>query len=210
MLQDIDSTLRAVLTANLPEGTTVGFAAPDRTWRSDVDTGPALNAFLVRLTEDLGARGADWTTLYDENHHVVGRQEPTRRFRAHYVLTAWAADPEAEHALLGAALRVLVTSSTVPAHCLAGSLADLAGLVTLDVAHPDLPTFPVEAWSALGMAPRAGLDVVLTVPLVPDIDGDLPRPPDTIALDVAADVPARTTAPSAEPQRPRARITEGR
>jgi hypothetical protein len=208
VLQDADTTLRAVLLDALPKGTTLGFAAPDQHWRSTVGAGPALNAYLLQLREDVNSRSSHWTTVYDDGDRAVGRHEPVRRFRVHYVLTAWAANAENEHALLGCALRTLVAGAIVPTRCLSGSLTGMADLVTLDVAHPDLAIFPVEGWSAFGIAPRATLDVVLTIPLVPEVNRDLARKPDTIDLGVNGRVPGRSE--TREPGRPHRRITEGR
>jgi hypothetical protein len=207
MLQDADMTLRAVLAEGLPQGTALDFATPDQAWRAGAGVGPAVNAYLVRLREDVRSRSAHWMTVYDEEDHVVGRQEPVRRIRAHYVLTAWAASAEDEHALLGAVLRTAAIGATVPARCLSGSLEGLGDLVTLDVAHPDLPAFPLEGWSSLGIPPRACLDLVLTVPLVPAIARDLAGRPHTIDLGVAGRVPA--PASTRRSGSPRGRITEG-
>lgn len=200
-------TLRAVLADGLPKETTLGFATPDRAWRDGVGTGPAVNAYLVRLREDVHSRSAHWMTVYDDEDHAVGRQEPVRRIRAHYVVTAWAADIQDEHALLGAVLRA-AAAGTVPARCLSGSLHGLGDLVTLDVAHPDLPAFPMEGWSSLGLPPRACLDLVLTVPLVPAVDHGLATRPHTIDLGLAGRVPA--PAPARRSGSPRGRITDGR
>jgi hypothetical protein len=208
VLQDADATLRAVLLEGLPKGTALAFATPDQAWRTGIGTGPAVNAYLVQLREDVNSRSAHWTTVYDNEDRALARQDPIRRIRVHYVLTAWAANAEEEHALLGVVLRTLMTGATVPARCLTGSLAGLGDLVTLDVAHPDLAIFPLEAWSALGIPPRAGLDVVLTVPLVPATDRDLARRPDTVDLGVGSRLPGRAT--PRQPGRPHRRITEGR
>lgn len=201
-------TLRAVLAEGLPKGTTLGFATPDQAWRAEVGAGSAVNAYLVQLREDTHSRSAHWLTVYDDKDHAVGRQEPVRRIRAHYVVTAWAAGAEEEHALLGAVLRTAAIGATVPARCLSGSLHGLGDLVTLDVAHPDLPAFPLEAWSSLGLPPRACLDLVLTVPLVPAVDRELATRPDTIDLGVSGRVPG--SAPTRRSGSPRGRITEGR
>lgn len=202
-------TLRAVLAEGLPQGTTLDFATPDQAWRAGVGAGPAVNAYLVQLREDVRSRSAHWITVYDDQDRAVGRQEPVRRIRAHYVLTAWADGAEDEHALLGAALRAAAIGPTVPARCLSGSLHGLGDLVTLDVAHPDLPAFPLEGWTSLGLPPRACLDLVLTVPLVPAVDRDLATRPDTIDLGVTGRVPAAAS-PARRSASPRGRITEGR
>ena len=207
MLHHLDATLRAVLLAGLPNGTALAFDAPDQTWRADQKARPVLNAYLVQLREDIQARTGDWHAVYDERSRMVGRQAPLRRMRAHYVLTAWADSIEDEHALLGAALRVLAAGNEVPRQLVAGSLAEAESPVRIDVAHPDLPTFPIEGWSALGTTPRACLDVVLTVPVGPPVDAELARRPDTVALDVDGSA-ARPTAVPEQAPRPRRRVTE--
>jgi hypothetical protein len=207
MLEDVDGTLRAVLAEALPKDVVLTFATPDQDWRSKLGPAPAVNAFLAGLREDIGARSADWTTSYDEAHRVIGRREPVRRYRLHYVLTAWAAEAEREHALLGTVLRALVPWATVPARHLCGSLSGFADEVTLDVAHPDLPVFPVQGWSAFGLAPKACLDAVLGVPLMPAPERELARRPDTVELNVGRERSAPE--PGRLPPRPARRIIEG-
>jgi hypothetical protein len=206
-LHHLDATLRAVLLAGLPEGTTVAFDVPGPAWRAGLDGTPTLNAYLVQLREDIRARTGDWAAVYDDRNRIVGRQAPLRSMRAHYVLTAWAHPVEDEHALLGAALRVLAAGNEVPAQFLAGALAEAGSPVRIDVAHPDLPAFPLDAWAALGTAPRVCLDVVLTVPVGPTIDSGLSRPPETVALDVEGTSSRPPAAPVKAP-RPRRRVTE--
>ena len=193
-----------MLGAGLPEGTAVSFAAPEGSWAPET---PTLNAFLSQVHEDLQARVAHWTDLRDDRNRVVGRQPPLRRYRACYVLTAWTAGAEAEHALLGAALGALARYDCVPAEYLSGSLAEAGQPVRLDIASPNEPEPAMDLWSALGIRPRTHLSLVLIVPLVPAVLGDLGTAPATIDLGIAGSPPV---SPSQQPAngRPAKRIRE--
>lgn len=199
MLHEIDAVLRAAL----PDGVAVSFATPDASWAAAV-TGPTVNLFLCRVTEDPRAREGSWTEHRDERGRVVGRQPPPRRYRASYLLTAWDADTEAEHALLGSALTALAGYDMVPAELLGKSLGQP---VTIDVGHPELGS-AMPAWDSLGIRPRACLDVVVTVIVVPMPVTDLAEPPDTVDLGIGA--PARSMPNGRAPSGvlPRKRVRE--
>lgn len=202
MLHEIDAVLRAALAG----GAAVDFATPDASWAAAV-TGPTVNLFLCRVTEDPQAREGNWTEHRDGRGRVVGRQPPPRRYRAGYVLTAWDADAEAEHALLGAALGTLTAFDVVPAGLLVGSLGATGQPVTIDVGHPHLGSAK-PAWESLGIRPRAYLDVVVTVVAVPAPVTDLAEAPDTVDLGIGSAPRSAPAGRSANGAAPRKRVQE--
>lgn len=206
MLHEVDDVLRALLADALPDGVSVDFATPDASWSAG---GSTVNLFLVRIGENPAAREGNWREIRDAHGRVTGRQPPPRRYRAGYVLTAWDAEPRVERALLGAALAGLGRCDVVPAELLAGSLADAGQPVAVDVGHPDL-TGSAPPWEALGIRPRAYLDVVVTVVAVPPPVTALAAPPDTVDLGIGAPAPDAPAPPGAVPPGavPRKRVRE--
>lgn len=180
MLHEADGALRALLRAGLPGGTAISFAAPDP---SMAQTG-TVDVFLHRIREDGDARLGWWSEVRNDANRVVERRPAERSYRLWYLLTAWCADVEAEHALLGAALASLAPHDAVPAEHLTGSLAEVTHPVQLRVAPGDQPGPGPEFWAAMGIRPKAVLDVVLTVPLPPAAITDLAERPATIDLGV--------------------------
>lgn len=186
----------------LPAGTAVRFDPPEPSWRGGKDT---VGVLLYRVVEDVTARAAAWSDLRDEQGKVTARVPAERRYRVSYLVTAWAADPEREHALLGDALAGLGVGPTVPAACLSEDLHN----VEIAVASPEFAGAPMELWSALGIAPRASIEVVLTAPVPVRPATDLAPVPEEINLGLAAPgapMPPAPARPAASP--PRGRITE--
>ena len=202
MLHNVDAALRSMLAEALPAGTAVRFDPPEPSWRGGKNT---VGALLYRVVEDLTARAAAWTDARDEQGKVTARVPAERRYRSSYLVTAWAADPVQEHALLGAALAGLGGGPTVPLVHLSEDLHD----VEIAVASPEFPGAPMDLWSALGVAPRASLEVVLTAPVPRTPATDLAPAPDQINLGVAAPGAPIDPAPDRPtPPRPRGKITE--
>ena len=187
MLHEIDAVLRSLL-----QPAELRFDAPGPSW---VDTG-SLGFFLHTVREDLESRQAAWLDDRNERGRVVARRSPPRRYRFGYLVTAWAADVAAEHALLGTALAALTETDVVPVHHLTPAMRDSGLPVTIAVAHPELPAAAVELWSALGLAPRTALDVVVTAALVSPPDTDLAIAPRAVELGVASTPPARAATES--------------
>jgi hypothetical protein len=200
VLHETDAALRGLLGQGLPAGTTLRFEAPEPSWGAE---GPVLGLLLHRIEEDPAGRVGSATEHRDPSGRLLGRRAPSRRYRTHYLLTGWGPDVTVGHQVLGAALCALSGHETVPPAHLTGSLSRGGRPVTLTVAPPvtDEPL-----WRALGLRPRAALEVRLTVTLVADLDTDLTPAPERVDLGVAGRLPAPVVA--AEPKRPAKRITE--
>jgi hypothetical protein len=194
MIADVDASLRSLLRATALHGSAVDvvFDAPTQQWRDHV-SGSVVNAHLWDIREDVTRRQNDWEDLRNDEGRVVGRRPPLHRYRLRYLLTAWGANVADEHRLLSSLLSALAGEQAIPAEHISGDLVDEGLPVFLTVA---LPAPGEEArpdlWSALGIAPRPALDVVVTAPL--------PRP---VAATVATPVRERritVVAPSGVPE----------
>jgi hypothetical protein len=208
MLDDLGSTLTAVLRDRLPAGTAIRLDPPSESWSGPTAT---IGLYLHRVLENPadGSTGL-WTEDRDADGRVVRRAASERQYDFCYLVTAWAADPEQELALLGGVLRAVANDGPVPAGYLAGSLAEARSPVTLAVGAAGRPSAAPEIWTALGLHPRISLDLVVTAAVAPIVRTELAPPPHAIELDVAAPGSGLTTpaTPSRRP-RPTARITEG-
>ncbi len=88
-----------------------------------------------------------------------------RRFKLSYLVTAWTQRPEDEHRLLASLLGCFVRHEQLPDDILAGSLAEQAYPVYLNVALP--PTADrslADIWSALGGELKPSLDLAIIAP----------------------------------------------
>lgn len=137
---------------------------------------------------------------------VVGRQPGVQRYRLSYVVTAWAGDDVrdddgvgcgpgsrvlAEHELLGSVLRACSTADSLPAECLAGELGEANIPVAVHCAPEGLGSASSHLWAGWNVAPRAYLDLVLVVPLVPPMDTDLAPLTQEIVVDLDQHGPKR-------------------
>jgi hypothetical protein len=190
VLEDVDGALAAVLARQLPEGTTVTFAAPSPGWLEDPPGKQVLSVFLYDIREDPVGRAADWDDVRDERGRVIGRQPPPRRYELSYLVTAWAGDAEQEHRLLSDVLRLVFDGEAIPEDCRVGSLAQTTQPVLLRLVRRDPPHTPAQVWADLGLPPRLVLDLAITAPLVPALVTELAPPAQDMRLGVGRGGPA--------------------
>ncbi|HEX5113630.1 MAG TPA: Pvc16 family protein [Pseudonocardiaceae bacterium] len=206
MIHDVDESLRAFLLRCLPDGARVEFTRP----RVDEPAESLLlNGFLFDIREDVSSLAAYSDDIRAIDGTVAVRRMPVRRYRLRYLLTAWTGQDAAvsEHQLLGAVMVGCVEHQTMPADCLAGSLADTGHLVTLRCAPSDEEPVGIDPWVRLGLPPRTTLDLIVIAPLIPPSHTELADAPSEFNLRPG---PQRRQPPQL-PQpgrRPRGRVTE--
>lgn len=203
VFQHIDTALRSLLLAALPVGTDVDFGRPPLQPASDR---AAVNPFLHRIQEDPQGSASGWIDQRDVNGRVVSRQPTPRHFYACYLVTAWASTPAAEHALLGAALAAFGGEDSLRPE-FTGVLGNGGFPISLSVAKAELPSAPLEIFSALSMPARACFDVVVTAPLLPTAVTELDAPPSRIDLGMGQQAQATEIAQE-QPDGPEARVHE--
>lgn len=193
MFDLLDTALRSVLSAGLPAGTRVTFASPNDALPEHGTA--AVNAWLHQVSEDPQGRVGAWLDRRDASGRIVAREKAPRIYRVGYYVTAMADDVDVEHSLLGAALAALSAHDTLAPPHLPSPMADAGLPVSLAVADPALPRLSPETWSALGVPPRSGFDVVLTAPLLPLAPPELASPPSKLSLGVSSSPrqPVRST-----------------
>ena len=170
MIEDLDETLRHLLIREMPiknGEVDIQFNQPKREWSARLSR-PTLNLFLYDMRENAKLRhagqGFDIERLPDGT--AIQRRKP---FRAdmHYLITAWATEPEDEHRLLARAFMALFRVPEVPADLLPESLRDQPAPLTLKVAQYDSIQSLTDLWSALDNELRPALTCMVTMAMNP-------------------------------------------
>jgi hypothetical protein len=170
MFDELDEALRQLLMAELPvKNGEVGidFHQPRREWSARLSR-PTLNFFLYDVRENNKLRQAQpqWTLEQTPDGQVLQRRSPVR-LDVHYILTAWATEPEDEHRLLGRALAVLLAHPQLPPELLPEALQDQPVPIQYMAAQVgELPNAS-DLWSAMDNEMRPSVVVVLTVAMNP-------------------------------------------
>jgi hypothetical protein len=187
MIDDLDRSVRTLLTREMGiDNLKVSFATPDAQFRPRVEP-PALNLFLYDIRENTDLRQNVWSIQRAGDQ--VARQAPPVRVDCSYLVTAWVGgeadgnQAEAEHALLGEAMLVLLAHSTLPTDVLAGDLAGQEPPLPSAALHPGRLQSLGEFWQALGGNPKAAFDYTVTIGLQPFARRE-DRRVDTIKIDV--------------------------
>src|SRR5512137_1156548 len=107
MIDDLDEVLRQLLIRELPiknGEVDVQFDQPKREWSAKVSR-PTINLFLHDVRENAKLRQTQpmWDLTQNPDGTVTQRRKPVR-VDLHYIITAWATEPEDEHRLLGRTL----------------------------------------------------------------------------------------------------------
>jgi hypothetical protein len=180
MIEDLDEALRHLLIREMPiknGEVDIQFNQPKREWSARLSR-PTLNLFLYDVRENVKLRHAaqGWDIERRSDGTAIQRRKP---FRAdlHYLLTAWATEPEDEHRLLARALMALFRVPEIPAELLAESLHDQPAPITLKVAQYDTVQSLTDLWSAMDNELRPALTCMVTLALNPylPITGPLVR-----------------------------------
>ncbi len=179
MIADLDETLRRLLVREIPiedDEVDIQFNQPKREWSAHVSR-PTLNIFLYDVRENQKLRQTQpmWETERKSDGSIYQRRKPIR-LDLHYLVTAWAIDPEDEHRLLTRTLMALFRFPNLPEDLLGESLQRQNKQIPLTVAQYSELTNTIDFWTVLDneMRPAAVLEVTvsldpytpITVPLV--------------------------------------------
>lgn len=168
MLDDLDSSLEQLLTQVLPElqpsnetQVAISFEMP---LEGSIKQKPALNLFLYDVRENLDLRNNEWSVQRRNNGTAV-KQRPPVRVDCSYLITAWASsdDPQQEHHLLGAVMKVLLRYRNLPAAILQGSLKGQEPLPNTVALRTSYLQSLGEFWQAMGGRPKAALNYTVTI-----------------------------------------------
>jgi hypothetical protein len=185
VIAHLDNLLRHLFVDRIAEITgddQVGFQPPDQDWRNHVGTlaGPALNVYLVALTENRKLRSNEREREVRDGG-VFDTRAP-RRLDCHYMITAWSpvtpsplVEPVLdEHALLYQAAAVLINAEPiVPRRIYAP--APLPGTFPPAIADAELPSEVLAAeglsqltdfWSTVDWRWKPAVHLTVTLPVI--------------------------------------------
>jgi hypothetical protein len=177
VIAEVDEALCRALARVLPKGTVVRLDPPKPTWQTEKPS-QAIDLFLFNLAGDDRGAASGWEEVRDERGRVLSRQEPPRRYRLSYLVTARAPEIAEEHELLDTALRALTDGESLPESCLPDALLETGNPVLVDLD----PSGPGHLWTSLGMPARAAFVLTVSAPHRPKPDTELAPPAESIDL----------------------------
>lgn len=165
MIDDLDEALRRLLIREMPIKNgeiDIKFEQPKREWTARLNR-PTLNLFMYKIEENQKLRQTQpmWETVTNEDGTVSKRLKPVR-MDMHYMVTAWAADPEDEHRLLGRALTALLRYQTLPENAIPDNLRDQPVEIPIMVAKQDELQDTSLMWSSLDNEMKPSVSCVVT------------------------------------------------
>src|SRR5689334_21465 len=171
MINEVDESLRNLVNAEVINGADVDvlFDAPTRDWAGRRNT-PTIDLYLYDIREDLRRRETGMIEVRDEQGLVVERRPPPRYFKLAYLITAWTQRPEDEHRLLSAILACFLRHDIMPDAALTPLLRELETPLQVMIAYPPPENRQVsDVWTSLGGDLKPSIDLVITIPLQPDM-----------------------------------------
>ena len=170
MINEVDEVLRSLVKSEVIQGADVEivFDAPTRDWASRRNT-PTLDLYLYDIREDTRRRQVGSVDQRNDEGIVVDRTNLPRYFKLAYLITAWTQRPEDEHRLLSSVLATFMRYEVAPAEMLTPLLAEQNVPVGMVIAYPPPEDRQVsDVWSSLGGDLKPSIDLVVTVPMVPE------------------------------------------
>jgi hypothetical protein len=170
MIEALDEALRQLLIRDLPiknGEVDIQFHQPNRQWSAKL-TRPTLNLFLYDLRENARLRQPSplWNRQGGDSKSVV-QQRQAVRMDVHYIITAWANEPEDEHRLLSRTLMALFRNPNLPEDLLPEVLQAQPAPIQLQAAQSDELRDTSFFWSALDNEVRPAIVCTLTFALNP-------------------------------------------
>ncbi|RLT43198.1 MAG: DUF4255 domain-containing protein [Chloroflexi bacterium] len=177
MFDDVDEALRRLLIEEIPIRSNeieIAFDQPRREWSARLNR-PTLNIFLHDVRENAQLRQSH--TQRQQPHpdrRQVALKRPEIRVDLHYMLTAWAAEPEDEHRLLARMLLVFLRHRELPVEFLPNSLRNQPRPVAVSVAQYDTTFNPTDLWGVMDNDLRPCLNCMVTLTLDPHLPLTVP------------------------------------
>jgi hypothetical protein len=170
MFHDLDETLRQLLIKEIPikkNEIDIAFDQPKREWTARLNR-PTLNIFLYDIRENLKLRHSqEWLIEQQPDGTTVQRRTPVR-VDLHYIITAWANEPEDEHNLLARTLMALFRQPHLPQDMLPESLQNQPKPIRLLVAQGESVLRNLaDIWNALDNEVRPAVTLLMTLALDP-------------------------------------------
>lgn len=179
MIDALDTSLEKFLRRVVPLETgqvDVVFGAPDRDWSAQRSR-PTVGLFLHSVTPATSRAKSGVRQINEPGEIKRSAAVPIMALR--YMITVWVAEPADEHRLLGGVLRTLASARRLPDQDLEPEVRALGALPELSlIGEKDAPL--LDLWSALGVSPRASIDLTVYVPAAEPVYTDTAAPPSYI------------------------------
>jgi len=166
MLQDLDSTLEALLKKELPENVAkaihISFDTPDS---ESIKNTPAINLFLYDIRENMELRSGVDTFQRQSDGRGAVRMRPDVRIDCSYLITFWpkTSDPKEEHRYLGMVMKALLRYRKLSPDVLQGELkGQESSLRAVSLRAAQLSSMG-EFWQAMGGKPKAAINYTITI-----------------------------------------------
>jgi len=168
MIDTLDEVLRQLLIREIPVRNgevNITFDQPSREWSGRLNR-PTLNLFLHDIRENNQLRRNEWEFMA-RGDGKISKRRPHFRVDLHYMITAWAAEPDDEHRLLARTLVTLLRWPNLPVESLPESLQDQPVPMPMRLARHDELRNAADVWSALDNEIRPALSLVTTLAINP-------------------------------------------
>jgi hypothetical protein len=180
MIEELDRSLERWLRAAVPlaQGTAeVRFDQPERDWDARRPI-PLVDLFLYSLRPSTNrAATGSWLVRQDGG---LAREPVVPVFEARYFVSVWGGGPGVEHEL-GRIVNLLAPLRAIPEEHLGDGLRLARPRPAISLA-PDDTTTSTQLWSALGIPPRAGVQLRVESPMGVPVALPAADPPRTMQL----------------------------
>jgi hypothetical protein len=183
VIGDLHETIKQMLVEGVPLDLSeidVAFDKPDSEWSSSLSR-PTINCYLYHVIENHDLRQTDWQInrpiLSKEpvkrgEHRMATRRRLPFRMDHFFMVTAWANEIEDEHRLLWRIMVALMrfNNGNIPPEKLQGELFGQEWPIPMKVAQADTPIKnPTDFWSSMEVAVKPSVNMVVTLPLDPEL-----------------------------------------
>jgi hypothetical protein len=177
MFDEIDDALRQLLIREIPirsNEVEIAFEHPKREWSARLNR-PTLNLFLHDVRENVDLRNSyQHYARPNGDQRTATLPRPTHRVDLHYMVTAWASEPDDEHRLLARTMLSLLRVPELPSDLLSVGLAQQPSPIQLKVARYDSPLNPADIWGVLDNELRPTLNCTVTLTMDPHAPIEVP------------------------------------
>lgn len=170
MIDELDEAVRQLLIRELPirnNEIDIAFNQPKREWSARLSR-PTLNLYLYDLQENTRLRQQmpQWHVERHSDGTSTQRRNPVR-FDLHYMVTAWATEPDDEHRLLTRTLMAFMRQPYLPEDLLTDALQYQRVAIPIEIAQPNELVKAPDLWGVLDNEMRPALGCTFTLSLDP-------------------------------------------
>lgn len=165
MIDEIDRSLERWLRAEVPlpaSTSEVRFDQPEKDWDARRSI-PLVDLFLYSLTPSRN-RASTGSRVVPREGGGLARERVVPVVEARYLISVWGGGPGVEHELLGRIVNLLAPARAIPEEHLGDGLRLARPRPSLALS-PDDTTSATQLWSALGIPPRAGVQLRVESPM---------------------------------------------